>query len=530
MGRLAGMGNAARRVRWWAAGDVGAFFGLVLDNVTNLVLLAGILVGAFGFPEEIIARRMIPGTALGVLVGDVVYTILAIRLARRTGRDDVTAMPLGLDTPSTIGMAFAVIGPVYAASGSAEAAWQVGAATLVMMGVVKVILSFAGDLVRRIVPDAGLLGSLGGVGIALLGFLPLVEMFRLPVVGMVSLGIIVYTLVAGMRLPGRLPGAFAAIAAGTIVYYAMAGAGLLGEAFRAPSIHAAFSPPLPTLAWLQGLPGAVAYLPIAVPFGLLTIVGGINVTQSARLAGDEYRARDILLTEAAATLVAGLFGGVAQSTPYIGHPAYKAMGARAAYTLATGLFIGIGGALGIVSFLVDAIPVAAMVPILVFIGLEVVSQACRACPQGHMPAVGLAFLPSVAYLVLIYFDRFAGAVSGIAARVAEAAPAAAGLVALPPDLAEAHGIVRVLGHGFIVTAMIWGGATALLIDRKAGAAGIYLAVAAILSLFGVIHSVSPSGAITLPWSSGSAVPVTIAAGYAITALALAGLRLASRGR
>ena len=32
------------RYRWAATGDVNAFFGLMLDNVMNLVILAGILV------------------------------------------------------------------------------------------------------------------------------------------------------------------------------------------------------------------------------------------------------------------------------------------------------------------------------------------------------------------------------------------------------------------------------------------------------------------------------------------------------
>ncbi|MBW2264387.1 MAG: MFS transporter [Deltaproteobacteria bacterium] len=509
------MTERSKKIRWWAAGDVSAFFGLMLDNVTNLVLLAGILIGTYGFPADIIATRMIPGTALGVLVGDLVYTWLAVRLARRTGRSDVTAMPLGLDTPSTIGMAFAVIGPTYVASGSGETAWQVGCATLVIMGVVKVILSFCGGWIRRVVPDAGLLGSLGGVGIALLAFLPLVEIFRLPVVGMVSLGIILYTLVARIKLPARLPGAFAAILAGTAVYYAMGGAGLLGEAFRTPEVHAGLSPALPTLAWLRGMPMAVAYLPIAVPFGLLTIVGGINVTQSARLAGDDYRTRDILLTEAVATLVAGVFGGVAQSTPYIGHPAYKAMGGRAGYTLATGLFIGIGGMLGMVSAIVDLIPVAAIVPILVFVGLEIVSQSYRATPGSHAPAVTLAFLPSVGYLVLIYFDQFAGFL-------------AASKLALPADLGQTYSIMQVLGHGFIVTAMIWGGAAAYLLDRKLARAGAFLLAASVLSLFGVIHSVMPHGEMYLPWRCGSTVPVTISAAYALTAALLAAVHRASR--
>src|SRR5262249_9100301 len=110
-----------KRYGWAAWGDINAFFGLMLDNVAVVVLLvAGITSNKplaeqgtfFGFSRDFVLSRMIPGTALGVLVGDLIYTWMAFRLARRTGRDDITAMPLGLDTPSTIGVAFLVLLPV----------------------------------------------------------------------------------------------------------------------------------------------------------------------------------------------------------------------------------------------------------------------------------------------------------------------------------------------------------------------------------------------------------------------------------
>ena len=45
----------------------------------------GTLVFVFKFPADIVYTRMFPGTAFGVLVGDLVYTWMAFRLARRTG-------------------------------------------------------------------------------------------------------------------------------------------------------------------------------------------------------------------------------------------------------------------------------------------------------------------------------------------------------------------------------------------------------------------------------------------------------------
>src|SRR4029453_18735124 len=104
------------KYRWAAPGDVNGFFALMLDNVVNLALLGGILVGGFGFPASLVYTRMFPGTALGVMVGDLVYTWLAFRLAKKTGGDDIPGMPLGIDSPSTIGMAVAVLGPAFIAA------------------------------------------------------------------------------------------------------------------------------------------------------------------------------------------------------------------------------------------------------------------------------------------------------------------------------------------------------------------------------------------------------------------------------
>jgi len=133
--------------RWYAAGDVNAFFGLAVDNLTNLVVLAGLLVGVFGFPADLVFQRIIPGTALGVLVGDLWYTWLARRLSRETGRADVTAMPFGIDTPSLFGITFGVLGPTMLATRDPVLAWKVGMGVTVVMGVAKLALAFAGGFI-----------------------------------------------------------------------------------------------------------------------------------------------------------------------------------------------------------------------------------------------------------------------------------------------------------------------------------------------------------------------------------------------
>jgi AGZA family xanthine/uracil permease-like MFS transporter len=496
------MVQASARYRWLAAGDASAFFALVLDNLTNIVLLVSILVGGFHFHVDVFVTRMVPGTALGVCAGDLAYTWLAFRLARRSGRADVTAMPLGLDTPSTVGIAVAVLGPTWAMSHDAILTWQVGMAAVMLMGVVKVAAAFAGDAVRRVIPSAGLLGSIGGVGLVLLGFLPLMHVFAVPVAGLAALGLVLFALVARLPLPLRAPGALAAVLVGTVLYYALGLAGLVHD-FHLPPPALTLSFPLPTIGFVHGLTRAFGYLPLAVPFGLLTIVGGINVTESARAAGDDYRTRDVLLVEALATLAAGLTGGVAQSTPYIGHPAYKAMGARAGYTLFAGVAVGLGGTLGVVQLLAQAVPATAVAPILLFVGIEIVGQAYRATPRAHAAAVTIAFLPSVAELRRI-------ATGTVLARLPLPLP--------PGDAASYAHELDVLARGFIITGMLWGALVADLIDRRPARAALWCLVCSVLSHFGLIHSVLPNGPLYLPWRLVSTEPWHIAAAYLVMGL------------
>jgi AGZA family xanthine/uracil permease-like MFS transporter len=490
--------NIPRTPRWFAPGDLNGFLALVVDNLSILGFLAMALTGIFGVPADIVFGRMFPGTALGVLLGNLAYTVMARRLARREGRDDVTAMPLGLDAPTSIGMALLVLGPAflsYRQAGMDEhaagiATWQLGMGSLVVMGLLKVVLSFFGGMVQRHVPRAGLLGSIAGIALVLMGFLPLLEILKMPVVGFAGLGVVLYALVARGRLPWNLPGVLVAFLVGLVLYEVLGPLGWLGHGYNPPPAWQwRFALPLPSLQWLPGLKLTVPYLSLLLPFGLLMVVGGINVSESARAAGDDYRTRDILLVEALATLVAGFCGGVAQTTPYIGQPAYKAMGARSGYTLLTGVVIGLGGMLGYVSYLVQLLPLAVLAPILVFVAISITTQAFEATPQRYAAAVVFSFFPAIARMLTIKLgdptyvapEHFANLFNDSSHGISELA------------------VITVLGNGFIITSMIWASFVVAMIDGRLGRAALIVLLGGLLSMFGVIHSVQLAGGIYLPW-------------------------------
>jgi len=526
------------RYAWAGRGDVNAFFGLMLDNVGDMILMAGLLIEVFGFPRDFVLTRMIPGTAVGVLVGDLIFTLMAFRLAKRSGRGDVTAMPLGLDTPSTFGSVFLILAPAFAAARArgldpteaAGHAWFVGVAVILASGVFKLACSFFSGQIRRVVPRAGLLGSLSAIALVLISFLPLLEIARAPVAGMAALGVILISLTARWRLPGNVPGALAAVVVGGFVYYAMwalgLGPGPGGGEMARPSL--AFRPalPLPIAPWWDWLlihwREAADYLPVAIPLALATVVGGIDCTESAATAGDDYPTGQIIAAEGLATVVGGIFGGVIQSTPYIGHPAYKAMGARAGYTLATALFVGAAGVVGYFDWIFYLIPKAVVFPILIFVGLEITAQSFRATPTRHYPAVVLACVPALAYLATLAVGQF----------LPEAKP----FDQMSPAARHYLQTVTMLSGGFIVSSLLWGTTLAHLIDGRVRPAIAALLLASGFSLFGVIHSPLPSGPILLPGqaigqlkaigrfeTSSLQTPYHWAAAYAMSALGLVAL-------
>jgi AGZA family xanthine/uracil permease-like MFS transporter len=492
------------RYAWASRGDVNAFFGLMLDNVAVMVLLVGTISsttppaeqspGQYRFTQEFVLTRMIPGTALGVLLGDLVYSWMAFRLARRQGRADVTAMPLGLDTPSTFGVALLILLPALNEArphmdheAAMNYAWQVGAVVLVLIGAFKVVCAPLGNAVRRWVPRAGLLGSLAAIAIALIAFVPLLlDVAAVPVVGLLSLTVILVTLVAHRSLPGKVPGALAAVALGVIIYHVLDYVGaaqgwqLVPPHERMASISWEAPDLLPGFDWGEVLPDALSRLPIALPFALATVVGGIDCTESAAAAGDEYDTRTILLTEGAASVAAGLLGGVIQTTPYIGHPAYKSMGGRSAYTIATALFIGAAGYFGWFTHLFEWLPRAAMFPILIYVGLEITAQSFRATPSRHFPALALAMLPALAYLATIPLSR-----------VKDGNPAS-------PHAAQVLQTLHCLANGFIVTSLLWAASLAALLDGRYRGAAVYLLVAGACALFGITHSPLPGSPIDFP--------------------------------
>ncbi len=483
-------------------GDFSAFWALFTDNLINLMVLAGICQFVFQMPAEIVYGRIVPGAAVAIIAGIAVYVVLARHVANKTGRD-VTALPYGISTPVMFVYLFGVIGPIYWATNDALLAWQVGIGAGFMGGIVAALGAVVGPFLKRVTPRAGMLGTLCGIALVFIGTVPLATIFENPFIGFASLIIILWGLVGRFRLPGNVPAGLLALVVGTVVALITGQATISAEGVG-------FYPPMPYFgdlaAGIQHLFANPELFLVLVPVQIYNFIETMNNVESAEAAGDSYPVAVCQLTDGAGTMIGALFGSPFPTTAYIGHPAYKRIGAHAGYIIGVAAVIPIGAFFGLLAFLNNLIPVAAAAPVLVFVALSLITNTAHSVKNEHMAAITIAMMPHVSAFLLIQWAALAGAL---------AATGATGMLALgDPALTAALTMegVPFVGHlalsqGAILTGLIWGAIVASVIDGRFVNAGGFAAAAAAMSMVGIIHAPG------LHWPEING----ITAGYIITA-------------
>src|SRR5207344_260211 len=126
-----------------------------------------------------------------------------------------------------------------------------------------------------------------------------------------------------------------------------------------------FSIPIPAVDHVfSGFEYLGAILVTAIPFGIYDLVEAMDNVESAEAAGDAFPTTRVLTADGVVSLIGALMGNPFINAVYIGHPGWKAMGGRIGYSAATGVMVIVLSWLGIISLLLDLIPLVAISPIL----------------------------------------------------------------------------------------------------------------------------------------------------------------------
>ena len=465
-------------IPWWTRGDTNAFFGLGFNILVNVLTLTGLMIGVIAVPAGDVLGTILPALGVALILGNLYYTFLARRLAKKENRTDVTALPYGPSVPHMFIVVFVVMLPVYLNTDDPMRAWQSGLAWAFMIGIIVMIGAFVGPYIRKLTPRAAMLGTLAGISITFISMRPAAQMWEAAWIGLPVLAIILIGFFTNMKLPFGIPVGLAALLVGTAI-------GWIGGYMSVPDVSAAVSniaigiPDLRIDMLLSGLSDLAPLLGTAIPLGVYNFTEAMSNVESAAAAGDNYNLRSVLLADGAGAVIGSAFGSPFPPAVYIGHPGWKDAGGRASYSLASGLAIGIFCFVGLFGILAALLPVPAIVPILLYIGLLIGAQAFQAVPRLHAIAVVAALLPNLAEWGKTQIDNALNAAGTTASEVGMEALNGSGVV---------YEGLKTLGEGAVLSGMLLGTMVVFILEKKFLYAAIAAGVAAVLSFIGLIHA------------------------------------------
>src|SRR5260221_1003603 len=243
-----------------------------------------------------------------------------------------------------------------------------------------------------------------------------------------------------------------------------------------------FSVPIPAVDHVfSGFEYLGVILVTAIPFGIYDLVEAMDNVESAEAAGDAYPTTRVLTADGVVSLIGCLMGNPFINAVYIGHPGWKAMGGRIGYSSATGIMVIILSWFAVVSVLLALVPVVAISPILLYIGMLIGAQAFQTTPAKHAPAIVLALTPHLAAWSKTLMDGALGA--------AGTSAAALGFDKLGQVGVLYHGL-EVLGGGSILTGLVLGAVGVFVIEKKFVEASAFALSGAVLTFFGFMHGES----------------------------------------
>jgi len=493
----------------WTPGDWNALFGFGTNILVNLLVLTGLLRFVLKMPDDLVFGRILPATGLMMCLSTLYYARLAYKLAQKTGRSDVCALPSGISVPHMFVVVFVIMLPIASQTGDPIRGWEAGLTWVFIQSFVLMVGGFIAPVIRKLTPRAALLGTLAGVSVAFISLRPAMEMFMTPAIGVLCFAVIMVSWFGGVRYFRGVPAGLVAIAVGSIVawgsnLFGLGLGGLSAEGLAASVSNFGFSLPIPAVGHVfSGFEFLGVILVTAIPFGIYDLVEAMDNVESAAVAGDSFPTTRVLTADGVVSLIGCMMGNPFINAVYIGHPGWKAMGGRIGYSAATGVSVILLSWFGVIAVLLALVPVVAISPILLYIGMLIGAQAFQENPKRHAPAVVLALAPHLAAWGKLQIDNALAAAGTNAHTV--------GLDAMAQTGVLYHGL-EVLGGGAILGGLVLGAIAVFVIERQFYKAAAFSCAGTLLTFFGFMHGEA----------IGVAESPAVAASYGLVSLWLLG--------
>lgn len=463
--------------KYFGKGDFEAFVGLFGDVFSKITAIIGVLYFTEGFPAELVMGKILPGIAVGSIVGCFIYFFEANDINRKENRIDVTALPFGISSGQVFAWLLLILVPIYRKTGDAQLAWQIGLAACFIGGFIEILGAFVSRFMVKYIPNSALMGNMAASALIWLSFNGFITVFQAPVISVVPLFLIIIAFKTKKPLIKGIPNSLLVLGAGAILAW---GSGFCNwEGVKESAAYVGiYGPGVYLTDIFHGMRNIVPYLPIIVPLQIANFIATMQSVESAALAGDHYPVKRCMVLDGATTVLSAICGSPFPTSVYYGHPGWKKIGAKSGYALLMSLAY-LTCFFGIPLLILSVIPYEVIIVLLVFVGITVTTEVIDNMEKEFSGVIFLSLFPIIAqYMFSLVNDVLRAAGTSISKVGMETFDQAGVMVKS----------LEVLSNGAFASSLLYAAWIAYIYKRNFKFAGYTAILLAMLSAIGFIHS------------------------------------------
>ncbi|WP_436663526.1 hypothetical protein ACOALA_13305 [Alicyclobacillus acidoterrestris] len=446
-------------------GDLDAMISHFGVNITDMAIPALLLAGV-GIPLDFSVSHMLPGFFLGFLLAGLWVTWSARRLAKKTGRLNVTSQVFGINVPSATAFSISIMLPVYQLTHNLSACWASGAAAVFWMGIFKLVSAPFSKYIRRLIPRPAVMTVFAAAMYSYLSMMIVVRLFSSPLLGVISLAIVLCGVFAKIPLTRWRLSPF------LVAWIIVLAVGLISG-----DIDIQWTGMHLTSPWNMAphfgsyLVKDISYFSIIVPMSVYAILQDLASVEAAKRVGDGYSVVNTLFMDGVCSLIIGVSGGIIPTVMYAVHPSYKNLGARISYHFWVPIVMLLVVIAGLSMPAIDLFPWSLRAAVIAYVSIGVGRAAITNIEHRYLNAFLLGIIIPGAYLIQSTIQE------SLAALKIQLTPQVIEVL----DKAIYWEPISGMANGFLMLVLIITAMSVCLIDRK-------FIVAALWSLFGALSA------------------------------------------
>lgn len=405
---------------WWGRGDLDAFFGLLFDSFSKIIISVSVFSG-IGLEKSLIYGKILPGIGIASIFGNVFYFYEAHKLAKKEGREDVTSQPFGIGAGQMFGWLFLIIIPIYNQTADGLFAWQVAIAACFVGGLIEVSGIFLANFLENKIPKSALLANMTAGALIWLSVIGILSVYERPITVLIPLFLLFIGLFGKPETKFHINYGLLCVFIGSVTswYFGFMSVDNITNSLS----NVGFYPPkLAINDVFVGISNIRPYLPVIIPLQLANVITTIQGLRSAEAVGDKFPFKTSLCADGLATIIGSIFGNPFPTTVYWGHPGWKRAGARSGYSLLVAIFY-LACFFGVVGIVTAIIPYEAAVILLIYVGLasgaEGMVDLTASNKRSLAPVVLISLIPIIAQFVHNFADSVLSKYDGSLMQLAE---------------------------------------------------------------------------------------------------------------